>query len=64
MGKNKPLAYVLRERKMNIGKLKGRIVQVASPTDRRSASFDYFCEMVAENHSQLYGSSLRAQSGR
>ena len=31
MGKNKPLAYVLRERKMSIGKLKGQIVQVASP---------------------------------
>ena len=30
MGKNKPLAYVLRERKMSIGKLKGLIVQVAS----------------------------------
>ena len=48
MGKNKPLAYVLRERKMSIGKLKGQIVQVASPTDRRSVSFDHFCEMVAD----------------
>ena len=48
MGKNKPLAYVLRERKMSIGKLKGKIVQVASPTDRRSVSFDHFCEMVAD----------------
>ena len=46
MGKNKPLAYVLRERKMSIGKLKGQIVQVASPTDRRSVSFDHFCDMV------------------
>ena len=48
MGKNKPLAYVLRERKMSIGKLKGKIVQVASPTDRRSVSCDHFCEMVAD----------------
>ena len=46
MGKNKPLAYVLRERKMSIGKLKGQIVQVASPTDRRSVSFDHFGDMV------------------
>ena len=34
--------------KMSIGKLKGQIVQVASPTDRRSVSFDHFCEMVAD----------------
>lgn len=48
MGKNKPLAYVLREREMSIGKLKGQIVQVASPTDRHSVSFERFCEMVAK----------------
>ena len=48
MRKNKPLAYVLRERKMSIGKLKGQIVQVALPTDQRSVSFDHFCEMVAD----------------
>ncbi|KGN85911.1 HU family DNA-binding protein [Porphyromonas gulae] len=48
MGKNKPLAYVLREREMSIGKFKGQIVQVASPTDRHSVSFERFCEMVAK----------------
>lgn len=48
MGKNKPLAYVLREREMSIGKLKGQIVQVASPTNRHSVSFERFCEMVAK----------------
>nr|WP_314439447.1 DNA-binding protein [uncultured Porphyromonas sp.] len=48
MGKSKPLADRLRERAMSIGKLKGKIVQVASPTGRRSISFDHFCEMVAD----------------
>ena len=48
MGKSRPLADMLRERAMSIGKLKGQIVRVASPTDQHSASFDRFCEMVAD----------------
>lgn len=48
MAKNKPLAYVLREREMSMGKLKGQMVQVASPTERNSISFERFCEMVAK----------------
>lgn len=48
MGKSKPLADMLRERAMSIGKLKGKIVQVALPTGRRSVSFDHFCEMIAD----------------
>ena len=48
MGKSRPLADVLRERAISIGKLKGKIVQVASPTDRHSVSFDRFCEIVAD----------------
>ena len=39
---------MLRERAMSIGKLKGQIVRVTSPTDQHSASFDRFCEMVAD----------------
>lgn len=47
MSKNKPLAYVLREREMSIGKLNGQIIQIASLTNRHSISFEHFGEMVA-----------------
>jgi len=47
MSKNKPLAYVLREREMSIGKLKGQIIQIAPLTNRHSISFEHFGEMVA-----------------
>lgn len=47
MSKNNPLAYVLREWEMSIGKLKGQIIQIASLTNRHSISFEHFGEMVA-----------------
>ena len=48
MIKNRPLTYVLSKREMSIEKLKGQIVQVASPTDRHCISFEHFCD-IADN---------------
>lgn len=39
---------------MSIGKLKGQVVQVTSPTNRHSISFDSFCEMVADQTTFSY----------
>lgn len=46
---NKPLQYVLVERKLNIGKNAGKIVQIAQPTGRHRISFRSFCERVAKS---------------
>ena len=43
----KKLTYVLREQKMTLGKLKGKTVYVARPTDRKRVSHRQFCEEVA-----------------
>ncbi|SJL24041.1 histidinol phosphate phosphatase [Porphyromonas gingivalis] len=46
---NKPLQFVLMERKMNVGPQAGKIVQVAHPTGRRRVDFRCFCERVAKS---------------
>ena len=46
---NKPLQFVLVERKMNFGANAGKIVQVAKPTGRHRVSFRNFCERVAKS---------------
>lgn len=43
----KKLMYVLKEQKMSIGKLKGKTVYVARPTDRKRVTHRSFCEEVA-----------------
>jgi predicted histone-like DNA-binding protein len=43
----KKLMYVLKEQKMTLGKLKGKTVYVARPTDRKRVSHRAFCEEVA-----------------
>ncbi len=47
MAEKKPLNYVLHERKMSIGPLKGKSVLYATPSGRRRVSHRTFCEMVA-----------------
>lgn len=46
---NKPLQFVLVERKMGIGAHKGEVVKVALPTGRQRVSFRNFCERVAKS---------------
>ena len=46
---NKPLQFVLVERKMTIGPQAGKIVQVAQPTGRHRVDFRSFCERVAKS---------------
>ena len=46
---NKPLQFVLMERKMNVGPQAGKIVQVAHLTGRRRVDFRSFCERVAKS---------------
>ncbi len=46
---NKPLGFILTERKLNIGKQKGKIVQIAQPTGRHRVDFRNFCERVAKS---------------
>lgn len=46
---NKPLQYVLVERKMNVGPQAGKIVQIAQPTGRHRVDFRSFCERVAKS---------------
>lgn len=41
--------YKLKQQKINIGKLKGQIVQVAQPTRRKRISTEDFCELVADS---------------
>ncbi len=46
---NKPLQFVLVERKMNFGANAGKVVQVAKPTGRHRVDFRSFCERVAKS---------------
>ena len=46
---NKPLQYVLVERKMNVGPQAGKTVQIAQPTGRHRVDFRSFCERVAKS---------------
>ncbi|EPT34365.1 histone-like DNA-binding protein [Bacteroidetes bacterium oral taxon 272 str. F0290] len=46
---NKPLQYVLIERKLNVGANAGKIVQIAHPTGRHRVNFRNFCERVAKS---------------
>ena len=44
---NRPLAYVLSERKANLGKKAGKIVIQARPTGRKRVDHRSFCDEVA-----------------
>ena len=44
---NRPLAYVLSERKANLGKMAGKIVIQARPTGRKRVDHCSFCDEVA-----------------
>lgn len=46
---NKPLQFVLMERKMNVGPQAGKTVQVAHPTGRHRVDFRSFCKRVAKS---------------
>ncbi len=46
---NKPLQYVLTERKLNVGPKAGQIMQIAQPTGRHRVDFQSFCERVAKS---------------
>ncbi|KGN95826.1 HU family DNA-binding protein [Porphyromonas crevioricanis] len=46
---NKPLQFILLERKLNVGPNAGKIVQIAQPTGRHRVSFRSFCERVAKS---------------
>lgn len=46
---NKPLQFVLVERKLNVGKNSEAIVQIAQPTGRHRVDFRSFCERVAKS---------------
>lgn len=46
---NKPLQFVLIERKMSIGPQSGKTVQIAQPTGRHRVDFRSFCERVAKS---------------
>ncbi|KGL47896.1 histidinol phosphate phosphatase [Porphyromonas gulae] len=48
---NKPLQFVLVERKLNVGANAGKVVQIAQPTGRHRVSFRSFCERVAKSTS-------------
>ena len=44
---NRPLAYVLSERKANLGKMAGKIVIQVRPTGRKRVDHRSFCDEVA-----------------
>ena len=46
---NKPLQFVLVERKLNVGANAGKVVQIAQPTGRHRVNFRNFCERVAKS---------------
>ncbi|WP_036859132.1 MULTISPECIES: HU family DNA-binding protein [Prevotellaceae] len=46
---NKPLQFILTERKLNVGKQAERTVQVAQPTGRHRVDFRNFCDRVAKS---------------
>ena len=45
---NKTLTYTLHQRKSTVGKIKGKMVQVALPSGRSRVNFRNFCERVAK----------------
>ena len=46
---NKPLQFVLTERKLTVGKHAGEVVQIAVPTGRHRVDFRNFCERVSQS---------------
>lgn len=46
---NKPLQFVLKEQKLNIGKQAGKTVIVARPTGRHRVDFRNFCTRIAKS---------------
>ncbi|MBF1554932.1 MAG: histidinol phosphate phosphatase [Prevotella pleuritidis] len=46
---NKPLQFILTERKLNVGKQAEKIVLIAQPTGRHRVDFRNFCEWVARS---------------
>ena len=46
---NKPLQFVLAERKLTVGKHTGETVQMAIPTGRHRVDFRNFCERVSQS---------------
>lgn len=46
---NKPLQFVVVERKLNVGKNAGKLVKIAKPTGRHRIDFRNFCECVAKS---------------
>lgn len=46
---NKPLQFVLKEQKLNIGKQAGKTVIVARPTGRHRIDFRNFCARIAKS---------------
>ena len=46
---NKPIQFILKEQKLNIGKQAGKTVVVARPTGRQRVDFRNFCERIAKS---------------
>jgi len=46
---NKPLQFILTERKLNVGKAGEKTVQIAQPTGRHRVDFRNFCERVSKS---------------
>ena len=46
---NKPIQFVLKERKLNIGKQAGKTVIVAQPTGRHRVDFRNFCARISKS---------------
>lgn len=46
---NKPLQFVITERKLSVGPQAGKIVQIARPTGRHRVDYRNFCERVAKS---------------
>ena len=46
---NKPIQFILKEQKLNIGKQAGKTVIVARPTGRQRVDFRNFCERISKS---------------
>ncbi|PDP67418.1 HU family DNA-binding protein [Prevotella intermedia] len=46
---NKPLQFILTERKLNVGKEGEKTIQIAQPTGRHRVDFRNFCERVSKS---------------
>ena len=46
---NKPLQFVVVERKLAVGKHAGKVMLIAKPTGRHHVDFRNFCERVAKS---------------